>query len=220
MRRCLVAGAAAPLAFGLSAGLPAAQGTCTVEPLTAESLASGPEALNRNLACLERRLQALEAQSAGDAAAAQAGSSAPLAQTTILETIRVSLDYASIVDKKQVLLELSIENAGAEPLLAIIAAFQDSSVTLRGEATPRAFKVQGFATCPIYQTQVIRNCIERTQDESWTLLDPGMLHEFRIAKASRDDISADAASARIRMIVRDAKEARFQDVSFARIPLK
>jgi hypothetical protein len=216
----MAAGIAALLAFGLFAGVPAAQETCTVEPLTAEALAAGPEALNGNLACLDRRLRALEAQSAGDAAAAQTGSGVPIAQTTILETIRVSLDYASIVDNKQVLLEFSIENTGDEMVLAIIAAFQDSSVTLRGEAGPRALKVQGFATCPTFQNRETRNCIDRTQDESWTVLDPGVLHEFRIStQASGDDITADAAAATIRMIVRNGGEAGFQDVSFARIPL-
>jgi hypothetical protein len=55
---------------------------------------------------------------------------------------------------------------------------------------------------------------------SWTLLDPGVIYEFPISTdASRDDITADAASAKIRMIIRDGKDARFEDVSFARIPL-
>ena len=94
------------------------------------------------------------------------------------------------------------------------------SVTLRGEARPSAFEVQGFATCPTSQTRVTQTCIERTQDEDWTLLEPGRVHEFRIAtKPSRDPITANAAAATIRMIVRDGKEAHFQDISFARISL-
>lgn len=196
-----------------------AQDSCAIAPLSAADLGSGPGALNAALACLDRRIRALEA-AGGEVPAGAAGEPASLMQATVLGTLEISLDYASIVDKKQALLEFGIENTGDNPVLAIVAAYIDSSFTLRGEAQPRGFFVRGIATCPTYQTRVTQNCIEKAPEESWTLLEPGIRYDFQIATdPDAGNIRSDAASVKIRLIVRDGDDASFHDVPFSGVPL-
>lgn len=212
----------AALAVTLIVALPApgrAQDPCAIAPLSAADLGSGPDALNAALACLDRRIRALEG-AGGEISAAPVGESASLKQATVLETLKLSLDYASVVDKKQVLLEFGIENTGDNPVLAIVVAYSDSSFTLRGEAQPRSFKVRGIATCPIVAGSNTKFCIERVADETWTLLQPGVRYDFQIATdPNLGAIRSDAASMKIRLIVRDGDDTSFHDVPFSGIPL-
>lgn len=194
------------------------QEPCAIGPLSATDLAAGPDALNAALACIQTRLEALER--AAGANMAGITSPAAIAEMTIFETVRVRLETAGIVDDRQLLLEYSITNEGDTPLFAIIAASQDSRVTISGEPEPRRFEVQGFATCPSFQTRVTQYCIERTPTTEWAYLDPGLTLGFQLATRARGDaITADTAAASIRLIVSDGEEVQFRDVSFGRIPL-
>ncbi|KAB2882660.1 MAG: hypothetical protein F9K38_07410 [Pseudorhodoplanes sp.] len=137
-----------------------------------------------------------------------------------MDSLSLRLDSASIVDGKQVLLEFSAVNTGGEPVLAIIAAYEDSSVTLRGEAAARRFAIQGFATCPSYRGHETESCIAQVKNENWTLLDPGVPYGFRLStEASSEEVESDRVSALLRVILRKGKDTRFKDASFAGIPL-
>lgn len=181
---------------------------------SAFGLAAGPGARGPVL-YPERRVFALEQGRAAESKE----SASRIGQTSLADGIVVSLDAASIVDGKQLLLEYNITNQGAAPILVIIAP-KDSSLTLRGEARPRPFRVQGLAICPPYQRQVTQYCMDRAADEQWTQLEPGAAYQFQVStRAARGRIESDTASARLRLLVRKGKETRFHDISFANIPI-
>jgi len=152
-------------------------------------------------------------------ATASEGEAAQIAERTLPDNIAVSLDHASVVDEKQLVLEFSISNRGTAPVLAIIAAHQDSNVNLRGEANSRPFRVQGISTCPGYQERVTQACMEHVPDAQWTLLEPQNTYVFQISTQPGREIESDRAFVRLRLLLRKDKNTRFQDVSFARIPL-
>jgi len=140
-------------------------------------------------------------------------------RTTTIDSVLVSLDDASIVKEKQLLLEYSITNKDAAPVLIIIAR-KDSSVILRGEAKSQPFQVQGLAVCRPYQRQVTEYCMKRTPDAEWTLLEPGTPYQFRVSMpVAAGGAEHDTASARLRLLIRKGKQTSFHDVSFANIPL-
>lgn len=140
-------------------------------------------------------------------------------RTTTVDSVSVSLDDASIVDEKQLLLEYSITNKDAAPVLVVIAR-RDSSIMLRGEAKSQPFQVQGLAVCRPYQRQVTEYCMKRMPDAEWTLLEPGTPYQFRISMPVMHGEAEDkTASARLRLLVRKGKKTSFHDVSFANIPL-
>lgn len=197
---------------------PGSAQACSTAPLSAGDLAAGPAAINEAISCLERRIEALEALSAKDSSGAASGGFAP--EVRVVDSLSLRLDSASIVDGKQVLLEFSAVNTGGEPVLAIIAAYEDSSVTLRGEAAARRFAIQGFATCPSYRGHETESCIAQVKNENWTLLDPGVPYGFRLStEASSEEVESDRVSALLRVILRKGKDTRFKDASFAGIPL-
>jgi hypothetical protein len=214
---------AAPLGLLALAGTAAAQDTCTVRPLKADSPPSA-EALNESLACLQRRIERLEQQVAKGAAPGPRADSPSAAQAHEFDDVRVSLEHASIVDGKSLLLEWTIENLGEGTKLALIEA-QGTVIGLRGDPTPIRFTVQGINRCPGHGAgaqAAIKYCIESMKDDNqWTALDPGRPLAFRIAShAANTEIKADVASVSLRLVVKDRKGPKVKDISFTRVPLK
>jgi hypothetical protein len=191
---------------------------CSVAPLTASDLAAGPDAINAALACLQGRIQALE----GGAPAQPAAQSKPaIAEALTFDNLRITMDRASLVDKKQVLLELTVTNNGKTPVLAMVDDYT-SSVSLRGEASPRRFDVQGFASCGSRgwnARDATRACVDKSSDNHWTLLEPGAPYELRLSTKPGREIKADAVSARIRFLTKTGGEWKTKDLSFAALPL-
>ncbi len=154
--------------------------------------------------------------------AATGGDEAAIITVKVFDAVSVSLDYASVADETRLVLEYTVINRGEKPVLAIIADFQDSAVGLRGEAQPRPFGVQGFATCPGYQTHVTENCMKSVQDAQMTLLQPQVPYQFQLATQpdKRNKIKSTSAFARIRFLFRQGEKTVFRDAAFAHIPVK
>jgi hypothetical protein len=195
----------------------AVAGPGTARPFVAAALAAGVQTPQEPSASLERHAQAAAPVATSEKPArAKAGA---ITEIQIYDGIKLSLDYASIVDEKQLLLEFTIVNRGSAPVLSIITA-RDSSVGIHGEAKPRPFKVEALATCPFYQVRATEQCMKRTPDEQWTLLSPNEPYQFQIATVAKPPkIESGSAFAKIRILFRQGKETVFRDASFARIQL-
>lgn len=191
---------------------------CALAPLSAADLGAGPDAINKALACLQDRIEALEADGAPKQSS-RAKTPAPDAVT--FDNIRITMDRASLIDRKQVLLELTLINNGKTPVLAMVDD-NASSVSLRGEATPRKFDVQGFASCGDRgwnAPDATRACVDKSSDNHWTLLEPGLPYELRLSTKAGRDIKSDSVSARIRLLAKTGNDWKSKDLSFIRLPL-
>lgn len=208
-----------------STGVSAQASDCTVSPLRVEDLVAGPEALNAALACLQDRIEALEDDRRQDTTGTAAAAPTSIATATLFGGVDLSLDYASIVDNVQVLLEFSIVNATGEPRLMIVDD-NSSTVTLRGETDARDFAVQGFAFCGRFGLNAgsvgkSARCFNNTVENQWTLLEPGRPYSFRIStEKSRRDISADSSAITIRFMMRAGDDFTSQDIPFSSVPLR
>ena len=129
--------------------------------------------------------------------------------------IVIGIDAASIVDGSAIVFDMSVMNRSDENILFLVSERQ-SAVLVAGERGLRPFEVFGIARC----AHESDHCVTHYGDDAWSVLVPGVLHEFRIATIDGNGTATAAqASVNLRAFAQTADGRTIHDIAFARIPI-